>query len=105
MTLPPRAQMPLMRSPFSSSIRMVHWRHLIRKKATPGPSDNIIRCQIFLIRIPVLCHFLQGAVLILELELVELFVFTANGHEFSMNPLLNDLSPGQDDDSVDIPYC
>ena len=105
MTFPPRAHISLMRSPFSSSIRMVHWRHLIRKKATPGPSDNIIRCQIFRICIPVLCHFLQGAVLILELELIELFVFTTDGHELSMNTFLNDLSIGQDEDSVDIPDC
>lgn len=105
MTFPPRAQISLMRSLFNSSIRIVHWRHLIRKKATPGPSDNIIRCQIFRILISPLRHLLEWPILILELELVELFVFTAEGHELSMHPLLNNLSPGQDEDSVDIPHC
>jgi len=51
-----------------------------------------------------LCHLLRGLVFVLELKFIELFVFTAHGHEFSMNPFLNDPSLGQDEDPIHISH-
>ena len=81
---------PLVLEP-RTSIFMVTPSHVIRKKAAlaqshPHPMPAPPHFS--------LCYLLRGPVFVLELQFVEFFVFTADGHEFFMNPFLDDPSLG-----------